>query len=159
MNPGGIRTDLLYAASDPETEGGVVRYTEIFAVQPFGNSLVTMTVTGAQIEQMLEEQFLGTDRILQVSSGFTYSWSLSAAEGSKVAPASVFINGAPLDLAASYRVTGNSFLADGGDSFPSLKLGTDRLGGDVDLDAVEKYFASQAGPVAPPALDRIVQLP
>jgi 5'-nucleotidase len=163
MNPGGIRADMSYVQSGTEGDG-VVTYGEIFTVQPFGNSLVTMTLTGAQIEQVLEQQFTGcmgqtANRILQVSGSLAYSWSESAPACSKIDPASILLNGAPLNLGSSYRVTVNSFLADGGDAFSVLVGGTNRLGGDVDLDAVEKFFAAQVGPVAPPALGRITQLP
>ena len=162
MNPGGIRADLTFPSS-PEGEGdGVVTYGEIFTVQPFGNSLVTMTLTGQQIDTLLEQQFdnpgVGQSRMLQVSSSFSYSWTAAAPTGSKVDIGSIMINGAPIDPLGSYRVTVNSFLADGGDNFFVLVQGTDRLGGDVDLDAVEKYFLSQPGPVAPPALGRITRL-
>lgn len=163
MNPGGIRADLTYLSSPVGEGDGVVTYGEIFAVQSFGNSLVTMTLTGAQIETLLEQQFVGcgqtSNRILQVSSGFTYTWSASGLACAKVDPASIFLNGVAVDPIAFYRVTVNSFLADGGDNFLVLKLGTDRLGGDVDLDAVEKYFDEQSGPVAPPTLNRIIQIP
>jgi 5'-nucleotidase len=164
MNPGGIRADLTYAGSPAGEGDGNVTYGEMFTVQPFGNSMVTMTLTGAQIERVLEEQFKGcvvgtnSDRILQVSGGFTYSWSLSAAPCNKVDPASITLNGEVIDPAASYRVTVNSFLADGGDSFPTLKLGTDRLGGAVDTDAFEAYFKAHS-PVAPGPQNRITRIP
>ena len=162
MNPGGIRADLTYASAAGEGDG-VVTYSEIFTVQPFGNSLVTLTLTGAQIDTLLEQQFVGcgqtSNRMLQVSSSVSYAWSASGAACSKVDPASIQLNGVAIDPAASYRVTVNSFLADGGDNFVVLKDGMNRLGGDVDLDAVEKYFLAQPGPVAPSALGRIVQLP
>jgi 5'-nucleotidase len=163
MNPGGIRADLTYASSSAGEGDGVVTYGEVFTVQPFGNSMVTMTLTGAQIETLLEQQFSGcgpgtTNRILQVSSGFSYAWSASAPACSKVDPASITLNGTPIDLAASYRVTVNSFLADGGDSFPILTQGTDRLGGAVDTDAFEAYMAAFS-PVAPGPQNRITRLP
>lgn len=160
MNPGGIRTDAgLVFVSSPVGEGdGNVTYGEAFAVQPFGNSLVTMTLTGTQIEALLEQQFRSTgNTVLQVSEGFTYSWSASAPVGSKVDPASIMIGGTPLDLAANYRVTVNSFLADGGDGFSVLVGGTDRLGGDIDLDALVAYFAANS-PVAPGPQNRITQI-
>jgi len=165
MNPGGIRADLTYAGSAAGEGDGNVTYGEMFTVQPFGNSMVTMTLTGAQIERVLEEQFVGCvpgttgDRILQVSSGFTYSWSLSAAACNKVDPASIMLNGVVINPALSYRVTVNSFLADGGDSFPTLKLGTDRLAGDVDTDVFEKYFAANLLPIAPGPQNRITRIP
>jgi 5'-nucleotidase len=162
MNPGGIRADLTYPSSPAGEGDGNVTYGEMFTVQPFGNSMVTMTLTGAQIERLLEEQFapctFGSNRILQVSAGFTYTWSASGGTCAKVDPATIMLNGQMIDLAASYRVTVNSFLADGGDSFPILTQGTDRLGGAVDTDAFEAYFAANS-PVAPGPQNRITLVP
>ena len=161
MNPGGIRADLTYPQSGTEGDGNVT-YGEAFTVQPFGNSLVTMTLTGTQIDALLEQQATagsdGAGRILQVSNGFTYVYSASAPVGAKVDIASIMINGVPIDPNASYRVTVNSFLADGGDGFTVLLQGTDRLGGDVDLDALEKYLTANS-PVAPGPQNRIIQIP
>jgi 5'-nucleotidase len=164
MNPGGIRADLTYAGSPVGEGDGNVTYGEMFTVQPFGNSMVTLTLTGEQIDTLLEQQFVGcgqptgAQKILQVSAGFTYSWSLSAPACNKVNPSTIMINEVMVDPAASYRVTVNSFLADGGDNFSVLKLGTDRLGGDVDTDAFEKYFVANS-PVAPGPQNRITQVP
>ncbi|WP_438024192.1 bifunctional metallophosphatase/5'-nucleotidase [Sorangium sp. So ce233] len=164
MNPGGVRADLAYAASPTEPMDGVVTFGEAFTVQPFGNSLVVMTLTGAQIDTLLEQQFrvdaMGTPRsvILQVSDGFTYTYSQSAPVGSKVDIASIRINGVPIEPARAYRVTVNSFLASGGDGFTVLNEGTDRLGGALDLDALRDYFAANS-PVSPPPLDRIAIVP
>lgn len=160
MNPGGIRADLTYAQISGSEQPGEVTYGEMFTVQPFGNSMVTMSLTGAQIKAVLEQQFnnpaVGQNRILQVSNGFTYSWSASAPIGSKVS--NMALNGIAIDLAATYRVTVNSFLADGGDNFTVLRQGTDRLGGEVDTDAFERYLTTFA-PVAPGPQNRITQTP
>jgi 5'-nucleotidase len=156
MNPGGIRADLAYAQSGTEGNGNVT-YGEAFTVQPFGNSLVTMTLTGTQIDTLLETQWV-VNRVLQVSNGFTYEWSASAPVGSRVDIAGIEINGVAIDPNGSYRVTVNSFLADGGDGFAVLVQGTDRLGGDVDLDALEKYFIANS-PIAPGPQNRIIQIP
>lgn len=164
MNPGGIRADLPYLSSPAGEGDGNVTYGEMFTVQPFGNSLVTMTLTGAQIETLLEQQFpaciagVTSTRILQVSAGFTYTWKASGPVCDKVDPATIMLNGQVIDPAASYRVTVNSFLADGGDSFPILVQGTNRLGGEVDTDAFEKYFAANS-PVAPGPQNRIIRIP
>ncbi len=161
MNPGGIRADLTYAASGSEGDGNVT-YGEAFTVQPFGNSLVTMTLTGAQIDALLEQQATagsdGAGRILQISHTLSYTWNASAPNGSKVDIASIMINGVPIDPSASYRVTVNSFLADGGDGFAVLLQGTDRLGGEVDLDALVTYFENNS-PVAPGPQNRITLIP
>jgi 5'-nucleotidase len=150
MNPGGIRTDI---------DAGPVTFGESFNVQPFGNSLVTLTINGAQIERMLEQQFraTGAPLILQVSAGFTYTWSNSAPLGEKIDPADIFLNGEVIDPAREYRVTVNSFLAPGGDGFTVLAEATDRLGGALDLDALEDYLIANR-PLAVPALDRITRV-
>jgi 5'-nucleotidase len=162
MNPGGIRADLTYSQISGGELPGEVTYGEAFTVQPFGNSLVTMSLTGAQIDTLLEQQFdnplPGQMRILQVSQGFTYTWSASAPTGNKVDIASIMINGVPIDPAGVYRVTVNSFLADGGDRFTVLTQGTDRLGGALDLDALIAYFAAYS-PVPPGPMDRISMIP
>jgi 5'-nucleotidase len=134
-----------------------VTYGEAFTVQPFGNSLVTMTLTGTQIDTLLETQWV-VNRVLQVSNGFTYEWSAGAPVRSKVDIASIMINGVPIDPNRSYRVTVNSFLADGGDGFAVLVQGTDRLGGEVDLDALVNYFEANS-PIAPGPQNRIIQVP
>ena len=155
MNPGGIRADLPFNA------GGLVTYGDAFTVQPFGNSLVTMTLTGAQIKTLLEAQFSGCngqggfDRILQVSAGFQYAYTAAAACNNRVA--AMTLHGAVLDPAAAYRVTVNSFLADGGDAFGVLVQGTRRLGGAVDTDAFEAYLLAHPDGVAPGPQNRIVR--
>lgn len=166
MNPGGIRTDLTYPSSNGEGDG-VVTYGEAFTVQPFGNSLVTKTMTGQQIYDLLEQQWSAAQpylRVLQVSQGFSYQHTFdstaafnSVKGGSHVCPGSVKVDGVAIDKAASYRVTMNSFLASGGDNFTAFNLGTDQLGGAVDLDALTAYFQAHM-PTAPGAQDRIVKV-
>ena len=164
MNPGGVRADLTFPSSAAGEGDGNVTYGEAFSVQPFGNSLVTLSLTGAQIETLLEQQFVGCpngqtfNRILLPSASFNYAWKASGPACDKVDPASIKINGVVVDPAASYRVTVNSFLADGGDKFTVLKEGTARLGGAQDSDALEAYFKAHA-PLTPPVLDRIQLLP
>lgn len=162
MNPGGIRGDLLYGQISGGESPGQATYGEAVAVQPFGNYLVTLSLTGAQIDTLLEQQFnypLHTQyHILQVSHGFAYAWSATAPTGSKVDPASIMLNGVAVDPAAVYRVTVNNFLADGGDNFAVLTGGTDRLDGVVDVDALVAYFAANS-PVPPGPQNRITMLP
>jgi 5'-nucleotidase len=164
MNPGGVR-DPGFVLDAPPGTGGAITYGEAFTVQPFGNSLVTMTLTGAQLYEVLDQQWCGqtAPRILAPSAGFTYTWDESdpACEGDgKVVTGSVAIDGVPVVADQTYRVTVNSFLADGGDNFSVLREGTDRLGGAVDLDALVAYFAAAPGQtLSPPALDRIAVQP
>ena len=152
MNPGGIRADLPFSRS------GDVTYKDAYTVQPFANTLVVKTLTGAQIKQVLEQQFptSGDPKVLQVSDGFTYAYDASAPSGSKVDAASIAIGGVPVSPTASYRVTMNSFLATGGDGFAAFVDGTDQVGGAVDIDAFSAYLQANS-PVAPSATDRITR--
>ena len=159
-NPGGIRTDLLYAQISGGELAGEVTYAEAFAVQPFSNSLVTLTLTGDQLKAVLEQQATagsdGSGRMLQISYSLTYTWSLSAPVGSKVSDMKV--NGVPVDPSASYRVTINNFLAGGGDGFTAFLAGTDPLTGMIDLDAFVAYLTANS-PVAPGPQNRITKVP
>jgi 5'-nucleotidase len=149
MNPGGVRADLTFAPD------GVVTYSEAFTVQPFSNILQTLTYTGAQIDQVLEQQWLpnnGPTRILQPSATLHYTQTLANPIGDRVS--NITINGVAVDPSASYRVTVNNFLAAGGDSFTALTQGTNVTGGPIDLDAFTAYLTANS-PVAPPATDRI----
>jgi len=157
MNAGGIRADLLYANSPGGEAPGEVTYGEAFAVQPFGNSLVTMSLTGAHIDALLEQQFTGGNGTLQVSEGFSYEVSASAAAGSKID--NITLDGVALDPSATYRVTCNSFLADGGDNYTVFTQGTNRVPGNVDTDAFENYLQANPGGITPGPQDRIVAVP
>jgi 5'-nucleotidase len=156
MNPGGLRSDL------PRGADGRVRFSQLFAVQPFSNTLATLTLTGAQIIELLEQQFPGygngqsLPRVLQVSHGFGYTWSASAAAGARVRE--VRLHGKPLDPAATYRVTVNDFLLSGGDRFPVLKEGRDVDMSVVDVDALEAYVHAHS-PLEPSTLGRIRRAP
>ncbi|MEV6241637.1 5'-nucleotidase C-terminal domain-containing protein [Lentzea sp. NPDC051838] len=157
MNPGGVRADLTFAGSTEGEGNGVATYGEVFTVQPFGNILQTVTLTGANIKSVLEQQFTAARTfVLQPSAGLKYSYSASAPFGSKVS--GVTINGTPLDPNASYRVTINSFLQGGGDGFSEFTKGTAITGGGIDLDAFTAYLAAHPNQ-APPATDRITKLP
>lgn len=161
MNPGGVRADLLSAQVSGGEAVGEVTYGEAFAVQPFSNNLVTLTLTGAQLKTMLEQQWqlVGSAEkanVLQPSVGFSYTWDAARPLGERVDAASLRLNGAPVVATQRYRVTVNSFLAEGGDGFAVLKDGTERLGGMIDVDALSAYLAASS-PLAPPATGRITR--
>jgi 5'-nucleotidase len=164
MNPGGIRADLLVNAIAGGEAPGEVTYGEAFTVQPFGNTLVTKTMTGDMIRRLLQQQYLGCSaatsvRILQISSSFKYEAAPSAAAcADKIGR--MWINGAEVQPTTSYRVTMNNFLATGGDGFTVFNEGTNPLGGAVDLDAFAAYFGTFGSAGIPvPALNRIVPKP
>jgi 5'-nucleotidase len=152
-NPGGIRSDIV------KRPDGAVTYADVFASQPFRNQLVTLTLTGAQIKTMLEQQWLdpARPRILQVSNGFSYTWDAAKPFGERVVAGSISLNGQAVDAAISYRITVNGFLAVGGDGFTVLKSGTAPRIGVYDIDALYAYFQASS-PLSPPAAGRITRL-
>lgn len=147
MNPGGVRASITPAAD------GTVTFGDLYTVQPFGNNLQVKEMTGAQLRTVLEQQFdKAGGPMLLFAAGLTYSYDLSRPEGQRIiAP---LIDGKPLDDAAVYRVTVNSFLGGGGDGFSAFKAGRDVAGGMLDLDALEAWFA-RGRMVDPPALGRV----
>ncbi len=159
MNPGGVRDDLIYGEISGGEQPGEVTYGEAFSVQPFGNLLVSMDLTGAQIERLLEQQAIARRPggrevlILGVSAGFSFSYNPNSPFGDRIDPATIQLNGKTLDPAATYRIVTNSFLADGGDSFKVFTEGTNRIGGGDDLVAFTDYLDANS-PVGPPE-DRI----
>ncbi|HSV60935.1 MAG TPA: bifunctional metallophosphatase/5'-nucleotidase [Variovorax sp.] len=171
-NAGGVRNPGF--AFGGATYPYNVTYGNAFTVQPFGNSLVTMTLTAQQIKDLLEQQFVGCNgqiqqRIMQVSNGMKYSWSASAAPCSKIvnvvltptdvtqvppvvagAPDTIVANGVVQNPAKSYRVTVNNFMATGGDGFTVLLGGSSVLGGAQDIDALTAYLnAGYKAPLPP----------
>src|SRR5690606_31377120 len=138
MNPGGVRADIQ---GDDE---GVVTYRQVATAQPFGNTLVTLDLTGAQIVSVLEEQWQpeGASRPflkLGVSAGLFYFYDPAAEPGARITD--VFLDGEEIDPDATYRVVTNSFLAQGGDNFATFAEGANHAdSGLVDLGAFVDYF-------------------
>lgn len=140
MNQGGVRAPL--GGADKLT----VTYADVFSVQPFANQLVTMTLTGAQLKRVLERQGFDAKRsFLFVSRGFSYRWDPKRPVGDKVLADSLVLDGKPVLPDQKIRVTVNSFVADGGDSFSDLRQGADRVVGIVDVEALEQYVSANPG--------------
>jgi 5'-nucleotidase len=161
MNPGGIRSDLVFAAAGSEGDG-VVTYGEAFTVQPFTNMMNAVDLTGAQLVTALRQQVSGANeastKILQVSDNLHYTLDLTKTGADRVVTDSIRLNGEPIDPAKTYRVAMNEFLAGGGDGFAALGRGTNKLVGSSDLDMFNAYLAANSSaeaPLAPPAADRI----
>jgi len=155
MNEGGIRKDLEAGADN------VANFGQTQAVLPFGNTLVVMDLSGAQIRSLLERQWR-TDSsggsMLQVSNGFSYTWDARRPAGSRIVK--ITLDGKPLEDGKTYRVVANNFLAEGGDSFPEFGKGTNRLEtGLLDLDAFTDYLRANEGQGAAlaPAAPRIIK--
>ena len=155
MNPGGLRTDMAGTVDGADRK---VTYREAANVQPFANTLVNMDLTGAQIAKVLEQQWqrnasgaVPTGRTflrLGVSAGFTYTYTQRDDPdnaGQKLGRVTgMWLDGVPIDPAATYSVTVNSFLAAGGDNFHELANGTGKQDtGMTDLQAMVDYMAAE----------------
>jgi 5'-nucleotidase len=166
MNRGGVRNPgFVFAQSGTEGDGNVT-YGEAFTAQPFGNSLVTMTLTAQDIKNVLEQQFAGcrgqattASRVMLPSKGFKYTWDGAAACDARIRSVTL-TTGAGTDTLVdaagvlpnptrTYRVTVNNFMATGGDGFTTFLNGSNLLGGAQDIDALVSYFARYKAPAAP----------
>lgn len=138
MNPGGIRKDLEAGGN------GVVSFGQAQAVLPFGNTLVVLDITGAQLRAMLEQQWDrpgNSQYMLQVSRGLSYAWDSTRPVGQRLVPGSLKVDGKPVEENKTYRIVANNFLAEGGDNFPALAQGVNRKDlGMRDLDALIAYL-------------------
>ncbi len=134
MNPFGIRRSLG-AAPD-----GTVTFVDLYAVQPFRNRLVTVSLTGTEIKEVLEQGFdaIAPEQVLAPSSGFAFTYDRSFPIGSRVT--AISLNGAPIDSAKIYRVTSSRFLFEGGDSFAAFTKGRDPVEGILEIDALEAWL-------------------
>lgn len=145
MNLGGIRSDLEATPARP------VNLSELTAIQPFHNDLVALTLSGAQLRELLVQQLpRGTaqPRLLQPSSNLRYTWARAADGSARLVE--VKIDGQPLDDARTYRVVANGFMADGGEGLSVMRQGRDRTVLGLDLDALIEYLAAH-----PEAIDQV----
>lgn len=156
MNPGGVRAPLT------KRDDGVVTYRDAYTVQPFTNMMTVVDLTGAQLVTALQQQVSGANlaspKILQVSRNFAYTLDMTKTGADRIVVDSVRLNGEPIDPSKSYRVAMNEFLTGGGDGFPVLATGTNKLVGASDLDVFIAYLtanSSAAEPLRAPATGRI----
>jgi 5'-nucleotidase len=172
MNAGGVRAPGFVPAAGANAPFALT-YGAAFTVQPFGNSLVTLTLSAAQLKDVLEEQFDGCRgqrgfRPLEPSNGLRVTWRAAAPACAKVvdvtftptdvtatppvaigAPQAIVSNGVVQEPTRTYRVTVNNFMASGGDGYATLRAGTERLGGAQDIDALVAYLAAYQAPQPP----------
>lgn len=141
-NSGGIRADLVVERAR------WVTFSELFAIQPFGNDLVALTLTGAQLQELLRRQLPKRPGAAstQVSHTLTYTWS--QAEGQAPQLEQIRVNGVALDPQRDYRVVVNDFMADGGGETGILRQGRDRQVVGPDVDALVEWLAENPNALA-----------
>ncbi|WP_242864355.1 ExeM/NucH family extracellular endonuclease [Microbacterium testaceum] len=155
VNPGGLRAELLRG------DDGVITFAEANAVLPFVNNLGTTSLTGDQLRRLLEQQWgdaagRAATLSLSVSENVRYTFDATRAPGERIT--GIWIDGTPVDPAASYRVGSFSFLLSGGDAFTVFDEGTDsRDSGLIDRDGWIAYLGSHPD-LAPDFTARGVQV-
>ncbi|WP_194398148.1 cell wall-binding repeat-containing protein [Microbacterium atlanticum] len=159
MNVGGIRASLLFDGVSHAEQPGEVTYAEAFAVAPFGNILVTLDMTGQEIKDVLEQQYVPTRGRpflhLGASEGLTYAWDKAAPQGQQIS--GLALDGVPIDPAATYRVATLNFLAEGGDQFTAFTQGENLVGGPEDLANLVAFLEANPG-LSAPATDRVTEV-
>ncbi len=148
MNPGGVRADLACSGTPPCT----VTYGDAFSMQPFGNSLVVMTLSGVELKAVLEQQQppgRSSPSFLAPSAGLAYRWLASGAPGQRVQD--LTLNGRPVGPKQALRVTVNSFMAEGGDGYAPLRAGRAAPGRHAGPGRTGGVFADRAGTGGSPA--------
>ncbi len=131
QNGGGIRADI---------EQGTITYRDVLKVQPFGNTLVLVDVTGAQLMELLDYAATiqpGNGAFLQVA-GLT--WTLNRPTGKAD---NVQVGGQPINLERTYKVVTNNFMGAGGDGYSVLKDLPKIDTGYVDADSLREYIAQK----------------
>jgi 5'-nucleotidase len=159
MNNGGLRDALLYRQYYGEGDG-VVTFEKAHAVIPFRNSIYVLQCTGQQILNVVAQSlFVPNVSVLQVS-GLKYSWATSRADarGRNAAdPASFFVNGTPLDVAATYTVAVSDYVAGGGDGYTALRSCSTLSTSGVDIDMLVNYLGAHR-PLTSPPRNRIIKI-
>jgi 5'-nucleotidase len=160
MNVGGVRGSLIFDNISHGEQPGEVTYAEAFAVAPFGNILLTIDLTGQQLKDVLEQQYIPTRGRpylhLAGSEGLTYTWTKDpAAQGNQIS--NLALNGVAIDPAATYRVATLNFLAEGGDQFTVFTQGQNLVGGPEDLANLVAYLEANPG-LSAPLTDRVTEV-
>jgi len=164
VNVGGVRSDLVFARSGVEHEDGLVTYGEAFAAQPFGNSLVVLTVTGRELKTVLERA-AHAGMPLEVSDGVAIRYEPSKARAqpsghgetkAALRVRDIVFRGARSGVADTdkVQVTVSSYLAS---SDPTLRQASQRIAGPGDLEALQMYFTARS-PLSLPKTPRNVRV-
>lgn len=158
MNSGGIRASIAGTAGPGGSRE--VTYGDLYSVQPFGNRVEVLTMTGDMIRRVLEQQFGTEDNLslsLQVSAGFTYQYKLHAPTGQHVVPGSMALHGHAIGTTDRLRVAAPDFLFAGGGGLTVFREATNPVVEDLDVDALVDYFRAHS-PVEPGPRNRISRI-
>ncbi|MBC3934220.1 bifunctional metallophosphatase/5'-nucleotidase [Undibacterium sp. CY7W] len=155
MNSGGIRNDLPSGANAGPVQ---VNFGDLYAVQPFGNGVIRLKMTGEQIRNVLQQQWqnrpAGDVKKLFVSDGFSYEWHQNASAAEQLQ--NLRLHGEPIAKDKLYTVIVNSFLAEGGDGFTVFRQASERALIGRDLDTMESYIREAGRKIEQIPVNRVI---
>lgn len=151
-NTGGVRSDLVVKSNKTITWGAAL------AVQPFGNVLQVVEMTGKQIRQALNEQYDENQQYYLQIAGLTYTYEKNNNENQLYIVKEIHDSkGQLVSDNQTYRVVINDFLHGAGDNFYAFK-DTKIIGAvGTDTDTFIKYIKAMTKTdhkVVAPVLDR-----
>ncbi|WP_433326082.1 bifunctional metallophosphatase/5'-nucleotidase [Spirillospora sp. CA-294931] len=152
-----LRRDLPAAkGTDPGDADGRVTFGEAWNAYGYGNPILTVSVTGEQIHQALEQQWQGGKFApLAVSKNVRYRYDATRPEGDRVDPKDVAVNGRPLDPSKTYRLAALAYTLIGADGYPAFAGFTAAHRNELpDHEAFIAYL-KQHGTISPAPLDRV----
>lgn len=144
MNNGGIRAGL---------PAGVITYEQLYQLQPFGNQIVVVDLTGAQVLAALEHALKDGQPDAHVS-GIVVKWDSSRAPGKRVREVRFTNGNRKLDPKRRYRVAVNDYMAGGGSGFVMLRSAPAEPTGKADIEVLQAYLARLPQPADPPSTGR-----
>jgi 2',3'-cyclic-nucleotide 2'-phosphodiesterase (5'-nucleotidase family) len=148
MNNGGIRTEL---------RAGDATYGSLFEIQPFGNTLYALTMTGSQLRGLLEAM-LARNSVDDHVSGLTIKYDPTRPKGARIVSVTM-VDNSPLSDTKTYDVIVNDFLATGGEGYNAGGRATvSKPLNIVDLDALIDYLKTLPQPITAPAEVRIAPI-
>ncbi|GAA1603522.1 bifunctional metallophosphatase/5'-nucleotidase [Kribbella hippodromi] len=158
-----VRGDLLVAASNkPGDADGRVMLGESWDAYGYGNPVLTVSLTGAQLDAVLEQQWQtqanGTVKFapLALSSNVKYSFDASRPVGDRIDPADVKLDGVALDPAKTYRVAALAYTVIGADGYSAFKAYTNPVRNNTDHETFASYLRTHKT-LTPAPLDRVTQ--
>lgn len=151
MNVGGIRADIAFAGA------GDVTFGDLYTALPFGNRLVLVTLTGADLIAALDEaaSTVGATPLCP-SATLTYAWRVAGGTAS----GTVLVDGVPVDPAASYRVVVNDYNFAGGEGYTVFQeRGTSVSATPLLLVGAAERFLEAHSPYTPDTTARVTLAP
>jgi 5'-nucleotidase len=147
MNNGGIRRDL---------PAGQITYSDVFELQPFGNNLVLVAITGERLKQVLERAVASSRPAFHLS-GLRVRFDSRLPVGSRVLEIRK-AGGGWVQPRRTYQLALLDFLQTGGEGLSMVVTLPVRRTGQTDVEALIAYLQRSPQPVTAPVDQRFIDV-